>query len=79
MRPQQQTFLLFRVEVFFDEIGPKSSGRPHFGDFHVEIHSDAPEEGETRRKVVNVQTGFHASPTIPECGFSGEGRGERRV
>ena len=37
-----------------DNLCPQQSGSPHLRDFHVEIHPDAPEKTEPRRKIVNL-------------------------
>ena len=51
-------------KLLLEQVGPEAAGRPELGNLHVEVHSDAPEEGEARRKGVNVQAGLHAGPTI---------------
>lgn len=66
VRPEQEALLLFGRKVFFDEIGPESSGGAHFGDFHVKVHADAPEKGEARSEVVDVETGFDTRPEEEE-------------
>ena len=34
------------LELILDQGGPETPGGPHLGDLHVEVHADAPEEGQ---------------------------------
>jgi len=40
--------------MFFHEMSPELSGSPEFGNFHVEIHRDAPEKAEPGCKLINI-------------------------
>ena len=39
-----------------DDLSPQQPGGPHLGNFHVEIHPDAPKETEAGGKVVDLKT-----------------------
>ena len=58
MGPQQARLGVLGAEVLGDEVGPQPSCGPHLGDFHVKVHAHAPEEGQARREVVDVQAGL---------------------
>lgn len=61
--------LIFRRKAltpsrYLDEVGPKTAGSAHLGNFNVERHANGPEERQTRRKLVNGQTGFNTCAVI---------------
>jgi len=55
MRPQHRAFRIGRRKTAHN-FGPQQSGSSHFGNFHIEIHADAPEETEPRCKIINLQS-----------------------
>ena len=54
------------VKVFLHQMGPEPSGCSQLGDLKVEVHPDAPEERETRGKLINVHTSLQACQTWTE-------------
>lgn len=64
VRSQQEGFFFLRVELFFDQVRPKTPGRPHFGNLHVKVHANSPEKREPRCKVVDVESCLDASSAV---------------
>ena len=57
-----------------DDFCPQQSRRAHLGNFHIEIHADAPEKTQPGRKIINLEASSN-------CGLDvlltiGEGVGE---
>ena len=42
-------------EMLFHQRGPQQPTGPHLGDFHVEVHTDAPEKREPSRESIDVE------------------------
>ena len=61
---EHHRFAALRLEPFFDQISPETTRRTHFGDFHVEVHGDAPEEAESGGEVVDVQSCVETCLTV---------------
>ena len=59
MCAQRKRFGALRVELG-DQFAPQQPAGPQFGDFHEEVHPDAPEEGQPGRELVDVQLGVQA-------------------
>ena len=58
---EHHRFAALRLEPFFDQISPETTRCTHFGNFHVEVHGDAPEEAESGGEVVDMQ------PCVEAC------------
>ncbi len=63
MRAQRQRLGIFRAEILHD-LGPEHPCGAHFGDFHEEVHTDGPEKGQARGKIVNAKSGVHTGAHI---------------
>src|SRR5512133_2330515 len=63
MSSQGQRFRVFRIE-FTDYPGPQHPCSPHLCNFHEEIHSYGPEEGETWSEVIDIQPCIYPCPEI---------------
>ena len=77
MSSKQARFWIFRLEVLCDEVRPEATRSAHFGNFHIEVHADAPEEGQARRKVVDVETSLGGGSGDGGDGGGGGGGGGR--
>ena len=59
MSAQGQRFGALRPESG-DQLAPQQPAGPEFGHLHEEVHPDAPEEGQSRGELVDVQAGIEA-------------------
>ena len=60
MSPQHAGLHIFWFEIFLNLTSPQSTGSSHLCYFHVKIHSNSPEEGQTGCETVNVQSSFES-------------------
>jgi hypothetical protein len=63
MRAQHFRARVFRIELA-DDARPQQAAGAQLGNFHVEIHGDAPEEGQATGEGVDVQTGGECSADV---------------
>lgn len=56
MRSQQHRLGFLGTQLVSHHVGPQPPGCSHLGYLHVQVHTNAPEEGEARGKLVNVNT-----------------------
>ena len=56
MRSQHTAFGIGGAKLL-DDLCPQQPCGPHLGDFHIEIHADAPKETEARSKVIDLKAG----------------------
>ncbi len=54
VRTQRHRLRVLRAE-FLHELRPEHARGTHLGDLHEEVHADRPEEGQTRRELVDVE------------------------
>ena len=54
VRAKHQRALVLRVEVLLHKLCPQRPRRAKFGHLHVEVHRDAPKEGDAWRDVVDA-------------------------
>ena len=57
MRSEQHGLGILGPQLVLHQVGPQSPGCSHLGYLHVQVHTNAPEEGEAGSKLVNVNTG----------------------
>ena len=67
------------VELVSDTLGPDLTGGTHLGNLHVEVHADAPEEGETGADSVGVDSGGLGASDVLDTVGDGEGHLELGV
>ena len=70
---QGQRLGILRVELL-DDLGPQHAGGAHLGDLHEVVHAHAPEEGETRREVVDAHARLDAGAEVLETVGQGVGQ-----
>ncbi len=58
MRAQHLRLGVLRPQPFHDIVPQRARGA-HLGDLHEEVHADAPEEGQARRKGIDIEPRFH--------------------
>ena len=75
---QHGTLRVSRVELA-DDFRPDQAGGAQFGDFHIEVHADAPEEGEARRELVDAQPGFDGGADVFLAVGEGVGQFQRGI
>ena len=67
VRSQSERFWILRVELFH-QFGPQHPGCPQLRYLHEIVHADAPEKGDSRGKVVDVdarlQPGAHVLEAV---------------
>ena len=70
MRSERQRFRALGTESC-DQFAPQQTAGTEFRDLHEEVHPNAPEEGQPRRELVDVQAGVQAGldviDTVGEC------------
>ena len=62
-----------------DDLSPQQAGGPHLGDFHVEIHPDAPKETEAGGKIVDLKTRGNRSLNVLLAISEGVGKLQRGI
>ena len=60
---QRRRLGVLRVELGH-QMRPQQTGGPELGDLHEEVHPDRPEEAETRRERIDVETGCDTGPHV---------------
>ena len=55
MCAQHRTFRILRIE-FRNDPRPEQTRCSHFGNLHIEVHANAPEEGQARCKFVDTES-----------------------
>ena len=63
MCSQCERLRILRVELL-DDLGPEQSSSAHLGDFHEEVFTYRPEEGETRSKGVDIESGVDSGAEV---------------
>jgi len=55
MSSEHITLLIFDLrEVLLDELSPEHASSSQFGDFHIEVHSNGPEERDSGCNIVDI-------------------------